>query len=54
MTKKDLLDYVGLAIYAIAGVLAVLCITYRCTHTDTDCWLAQDPIVCQKIKDGAK
>ena len=28
--------------------------SYKYAITDTDCWLADDPIICQKIKDSVK
>lgn len=54
MTEEDVLEIVGYILYGICGVLGILFVTYTCTHTDTDCWLSRDPIICQKIKDGVK
>lgn len=27
---------------------------YRYAITDSDCWFANDPIVCQKVKESSK
>lgn len=39
----------------VVTVLALIGSMVSCVHvyssTDTDCWFAKDPIVCQKIKD---
>ena len=41
----------------ITLIIVIGCVSlflYRFYLTDYDCWLANDPIVCQKIKDGQK
>lgn len=41
-------------LYGIVFVFIVLYCTYTCTHTDPECWLTEDPIICQKIKEVNK
>lgn len=35
-------------------ILGSIFLFYRYAATDMDCWLSNDPIICQKIKDGVK
>ena len=50
-----------IVILSIISLFILICIigsiagcVYRYAITDSDCWFANDPIVCQKVKEGVK
>lgn len=53
-----MIDFLSKIIYGLFVITIVILgsifLFYRYAATDIDCWLANDPIICQKIKDGVK
>ena len=54
MFDEDVVCIVCGLIVCLFLSLSVAECTMRYAATDFDCWLARDPIICQKIKDGVK
>ena len=51
---KDWLVIIVGIIVCLLILLSIAESVITLTITDIDCWLATDPIVCQKLKDGVK
>ncbi len=53
MNKDYVLFFIAILVFiTIIGSVCRMIYTY--SSVDRDCWIANDPIVCQKIKDGVK
>jgi len=52
--KEFLVNIVYGLFIIIVVILGSISLFYKYATTDIDCWLARDPIICQKIKDSVK
>ena len=52
--KDIIIFFVIIFVFLICVIGSCAEFMYKYARTDVDCWFANDPIVCQKIKDGTK